>query len=211
MVLLSFLYLALAVGVFAPWHAARAVSCGFGSAIGGGQCRGFITDTAQTTWTVPSDWNSSSNTIEVIGGSGSGADGAGSNHGGGGGGGGAYAEVSNLNLAAGNSIPIQVGAGGQTLTFLSGSSTFFNASTCSGASVCAAGGSGGNGQTGGAGGTVAASVGTMIFAGGNGGNGGGTATNGGGGGGAAGPNGAGNNALRLLTIMPIYRHQFATG
>jgi hypothetical protein len=36
---------------------ARAINCGFGSDIGGGRCRGFITDTAQTTWSVPSDWN----------------------------------------------------------------------------------------------------------------------------------------------------------
>src|SRR6266849_6804920 len=85
--LVGFLCLAFVVGIFALPHGVRAaVSCGFGSAIAGGRCQGFITDTAQTTWTVPSDWTAS-NTIEAIGGSGQGADGAGSNHGGGGSGG----------------------------------------------------------------------------------------------------------------------------
>ena len=51
---------------------ARAIVCGFGSDIGGGVCRGFITDTNAGTWAVPSDWNSSNNTIETIGGGGGG-------------------------------------------------------------------------------------------------------------------------------------------
>ena len=32
----------------------------------------FVSSTAATTWTVPSDWNNASNTIEVIGGGGGG-------------------------------------------------------------------------------------------------------------------------------------------
>src|SRR5690349_169822 len=46
---------------------AHAITCGFGSDTGNGTCRGFITSTTATTWTVPSDWNSASNTIEAIG------------------------------------------------------------------------------------------------------------------------------------------------
>src|ERR1019366_5704547 len=52
--------------------------------------------TSGTTWTVPSDWNSSNNTIEAIGGGGGGADGSGSNVNGAGGAGGDYAKVSNV-------------------------------------------------------------------------------------------------------------------
>jgi hypothetical protein len=64
-----------------------------------------------TSWTVPSDWNSSNNTIETIGGGGGG--GAASN----GkissaGGGGAYSKITNLSLTASNSVTLQVGAGG---------------------------------------------------------------------------------------------------
>jgi hypothetical protein len=89
-VLFIFICLVLAAGFIAPKDAG-AISCGFGSNIGGNTCQGFITDTAQTTWTVPGDWNSASNTIELIGGGGNGAAGSGGGPGGtGNGGGGAY-------------------------------------------------------------------------------------------------------------------------
>src|SRR5579864_1615470 len=80
----------------------HAISCGFGSDIGGGRCRGFITNTAQTTWTVPGDWNSASNTIELIGGGGNGDAGSGGGAGGtgnGGGGAGNYVSISNQPLS----------------------------------------------------------------------------------------------------------------
>jgi hypothetical protein len=70
-----------------------AFACDFGSAVGGGSCRGYLT--SGTTWTVPSDWNTASNTIEVIGGGGGGQTGGTVSVGGGGG---AYAESTNVSL-----------------------------------------------------------------------------------------------------------------
>jgi hypothetical protein len=169
-----------------------------------------ITSTASTTWTVPSDWNNASNTIELIGGGGGGVNGvvAGA-PGGGGGGGGAYAKISNFSTSTtGGSVRIQVATGGGPAA--AGQITFFNwkgsgaTSTCSAVtmSLCAAAGVGGSTSSGGAGGTTANSVATSTFgaptstyAGGTGGNGAITTAGrgGGGGGGAGGPNGAGAN------------------
>ena len=53
----------------------------------------FLTSTTTTTWTVPSNWNSASNTIELVGGGGGGALGNNSVYSGSGGGGGAYAKI----------------------------------------------------------------------------------------------------------------------
>ena len=51
----------------------------------------FITSTTASTWTVPSDWNNASNSIECVGGGGGGAAGrSGSHYGSGGGGGGLF-------------------------------------------------------------------------------------------------------------------------
>jgi hypothetical protein len=72
-------------------ESAHATTCGTGSNItftdfGGGYCRGYIaggtaTSSSQNsgtgTWTVPSDWNSSNNKIEVISGGGGGDGGTG--------------------------------------------------------------------------------------------------------------------------------------
>lgn len=147
--------------------------------------------TSGTTWTVPSDWNSSNNTIEVIGGGGGGRTTPGSTAGGGGGGG-AYSKISNLTLTRGASVTIHVGAGGTPS--LIGGDTYFNAGTCPGASVCAKGGVGANNWNGASGGLSSDGVGSIKFSGGNGGDGGTNSnTGGGGGGGAAGPNGAGKN------------------
>lgn len=72
----------------------------------------YLTNTAATTWTVPSDWNNASNTIEVIGGgAGSGPAVAGV-----GGGGGAYSKAVNVSLTPGATVNIAVGAGGATST-----------------------------------------------------------------------------------------------
>lgn len=65
--------------------------------------------TSGTSWTVPSDWNNASNTIECIGG---GQNGAGTD--GSGGQGGGYGKVTNQ--AASGSISIQVGTNGATAT-----------------------------------------------------------------------------------------------
>lgn len=132
--------------------------------------------TSGTTWTVPSDWTSSSNTIEAIGGGGHGAS---NNHGGGSGGGGAYAKISNLSLTPGASVTYRV---------VATSDTVFNttATTCVGSptpSVCAAAGATASGTTDGTGGTAANSIGTVKYS--------GSAGNFSGGGNAAGPNGDG--------------------
>src|SRR3989344_8788301 len=116
------LTLSLAVGwIFSGWpqifnfppkiQEAQAITCGFGSDIGGGQCRGFLTDTGAATFTVPDDWNSSNNSIETIGGGGGGCGHSGV-AGTGGGGGGAYSKITNLALTPAASADIQVGLGG---------------------------------------------------------------------------------------------------
>ena len=134
--------------------------------------------TASGTWTVPADWNSSSNSIETIGGGGHSGT---SNIGGGGGGGGAYAKISNLSLTPGASVTYRV---------IATSDTVFNsaATTCGGAptpSVCAKAGTTASGGTNGTGGTAAASVGTTKYSGSDGASWGGN---------AAGPNGDGQAA-----------------
>ena len=93
----ALLLLILAIGAFAlaPMRA-YAYTCGSGASdeIGGNTrvCRHIVT--SGTSWTIPSDWNNASNTIEVIGGGGGGM--AGNIVGGGdAGGGGAYARVGN--------------------------------------------------------------------------------------------------------------------
>src|SRR3990167_5789290 len=86
---------------------AHAITCGFGSDIGGGECRGFIT--SGTTFAVPSDWNSNSNTVETIGGGGSGNN-VSNGQGGAGGGGGGYSKKTNVTVSG--TVTINVGAGG---------------------------------------------------------------------------------------------------
>jgi len=133
--------------------------------------------TSGVTWTVPSDWNSSNNTIEVIGG------GSNSDTGGNGGGGGAYAKSTNISLTPGATVNISVGG--------AGGDTWFNATSLSNAvsngSSVSVGAQGSQGQTGG---SASASVGTTAYSGGNGGS---TGTGPSGGGGAGGPNGNGGN------------------
>lgn len=170
--------------------------------------RVFITNTALSTYTVPSSWNDASNTIEVIGGGGGAGEGSGGNIGSGGGGG-AYSKSLNIDLSPGATVAIQVGGGGAVTT--AGEDTYF----CSSASNCAtiggtavvAGAKGGGAGTlgtdidGGSGGASTSGkayagvtengAGSQKYSGGNGGHAG---FNGGsGGGGAAGPYGAGAN------------------
>lgn len=130
--------------------------------------------TSGTSWTVPSDWTSSNNTIDAIG---SGGDGSTSSAGGGGG---AFARITNLSLTGGASVTYQIGVGSTDTVF---NSTTVSCTVAPVPSVCADGGADASGITNGAGGTTANSVGTTEYAGGS--------ASGGGGGGAAGPNGAG--------------------
>lgn len=147
--------------------------------------------TSGTTWTVPSDWNSSNNNIYLIGAGGGGGNTAisvNNKAAGGGGGGGGYTALTNFSAAPGSIISYTVGTstgnsdGGDT--------------TWNGGVIVAGGGKRGTATTtpssaGGAGGTG-------DFAGGSGGAGAfGTASStgygSGGGGGAGGPNGVGGN------------------
>jgi hypothetical protein len=69
------------------------------------------TDTTATTITVPADWNSASNTIEVIGGGGGGSDGFSGNDGGSACGGN-YAKKTNVALTQSAQVGIKVGIAG---------------------------------------------------------------------------------------------------
>jgi len=82
-----------------------------GVAIGGCEPK-IVFLTSGSTWTVPDDWNSADNSIEVIGGGGGGGSGATRGSKGGGGGGGAYSKVSNISLTPGGSVAYSVGAAG---------------------------------------------------------------------------------------------------
>jgi hypothetical protein len=128
--------------------------------------------TSGSTWTVPSDWDASSATIEAIGAGGNGAAGS-TTAGGGGGGGGAYAAISApSNINPGDVLSIQIGAAGGGPGSTGDSWLKDNTSTIvlraragtNGANTGAGGGSGG-----GAGGDTANSVGSTKFAGGTGG------------------------------------------
>ena len=153
--------------------------------------------TSGTSWTVPNDWNSASNTIEVIGGGGS--VGVAGNAGQGAGGGG-YSKKTNATLSAGASITYAVGAGGGGGggggdTYLCNSSSNCGSISDTAVIVGAKGGTGtGSNGSGAAGGAAGSGVGDVKYSGGNGGSNSNCCSNGGaGGGGAAGPNGAGWN------------------
>ncbi len=132
-------------------------------------------------WQVPANWNSSNNTIELIGGGAAGTNGL-ISQGSKGGGGGGYSEISNLSLVPGNNVTYNIGAAGVPGGG-AGGDTYFNGASCSGASVCAKGG------TSAGGGAAGGGTGTIKYSGGN--PGAGYMAFGGGGGGAAGPSGAG--------------------
>ncbi|MDB5244156.1 MAG: hypothetical protein JWN18_26 [Parcubacteria group bacterium] len=147
-----------------------------------------------TTWVVPSDWNSSSNSIETVGA------GGGTNFSYGGGGGGGYSKITNLTLTPGASVTYKIGAGSNAVN---GGDTYFCNSTSNCASLAgtavkvgAQGGRTNSAGTGGAGGAAISGVGTTKFSGGAGNSGsqsGCCAIAGGGGGGAAGPSGTGGS------------------
>lgn len=129
-----------------------------------------------STWTVPSDWNASGATIECIGPGGNG--GKDPNNGGGQGGG--YGKVTSpSNINVGDTLSIQIGAGGSTNpTWLKN-----NAST-----IIVQGDYGANASAGGS--RTQTNIGDVTYNGGVGGTPQGF-SGGGGGGGAAGPNGNG--------------------
>lgn len=171
-----------------------------------GMCRVYLT--SGTSWTVPLDWNSASNTVEVIGG-GAGASGSSISYSSAGAGAGGYSKVSNISLGVGQSVTYQVGSAGSAGAARNngdgpdggnGGDTFFNGSgsTCanSSPSVCAKGGNtsgdASNGsQAGGSGGASSGGVGTLKYSGGAGGSTDGGGFCGAGGGGAGGSGGSG--------------------
>lgn len=142
----------------------------------------FLTTTGTNSWTVPSDWNSSTNTIEVIGSGANGTSGTGG-QGAGGSAGGGYAKVTNAPLVGGQSLSY-------TIDNSTGGVTIFDGTTQANARVGATGGTAGtNAGVAGVGG-IGFGTGATVFSGGAGQAPGG-GTNSGGGGGAAGPNGNG--------------------
>jgi len=156
------------------------------------------------TYTSPSDWNNSSNTIELIAGGASGASESATTHVTGGGGG-EYGTVSNFSFATPGTTTAtyQIGAAGAAANSNpsdrdgnNGGASWFNGTTQAGATIGALNGvkgvHGAGSQNGGAGGT--GGVGSSHTTGGRGGNLTGASGSGAsGGGGAAGPNGNGNN------------------
>src|SRR5450631_1057904 len=111
-----------------PVNVSASTVCGSGSDIGSGLCRVYLTATASSTWTVPTDWTSSKNTIEAIGGGGGGgwdASGAG--------GGGEYRKFSNLATSSGAIINYIAGSGGaggaSCIKAASGTPTIFGTPT----------------------------------------------------------------------------------
>jgi len=201
---LRFLVIVGTFAIAAP-HA-YATTCDFGSSIGGGQCRGYLTSGVD--WTVPLDWNSANNTIEVIGGGGAGQEANNTANEGTPGGGGGYSEISNASLTPGSTVIYSVGAGGTT-TGQSGGATYFcnssSTSTClsiagSAVIVGAKGGGGGQASSPGAGGATSTAVGTVKYAGGSGGAFANFGADGEGGGGAAGPLGNGGNGGTITQV-----------
>ncbi len=118
-----------------------AITCGFGTDIGGGVCRGYLT--SGSSWTVPADWNNANNYIDAIGGGGAGGTD--------GGGGGAFARKTNVALTSGSAISYRIGGG-------TGGDTWFYSSSF----ILAKGASGTIG------GSVATSIGDLKYSGGNG-------------------------------------------
>ena len=177
--------------------------------------------TTGSTWTVPTDWVNSNNSIEVIG-AGGGGGGAfqqstgNGGEGGGGGGGGGYSKALNVTLTPGATVSINIGtAGGGGASSVSGTGggdTYLCNSTISCSSITdtavvagAKGGDAGAAGTstvvgaGGGGGASGSGVGNVNRDGGAGGSGGpfssSTGGGGGGGGGAAGPSSNGNGGV----------------
>jgi len=148
-----------------------------------------------TSWVVPSDWDSSNNTIEAIGAGGSAANAGGCPTAGGNGG--DYAKITNLTLTPGATVTVAIGAGSTHNSGTAGGDTYLCNATSNCASIAGSavqvGAKGGNYATNQSSPTAqstANDVGTTKHAGGQGG-GGSCSYTGGSGAGAAGPNGNG--------------------
>jgi len=138
--------------------------------------------TSGTSWVVPSDWNTSDNTVECIGGGGGGGGGGtgGEQWGAQGGGSGAYSKKLNVILTPGASITVQVGSAGTgsavDVNGTDGGDTWLNGANLAASSVGAKGGQGGKANTNsnplGAGGSSGGGIGDIKYSGGNGGGGG---------------------------------------
>lgn len=173
----------------------------------------LTTTGSNQTYTSPSDWNNSNNTVECLGGGGSGASRSRSTGHETGGGAGAYSAITNFSFASPGTTTAtyRVGSGGAAVVITgagnsagnSGTATWFNDTvdpgngTTNAKCSAAAGLAGANGtgsQNGGVGGATTSSWGQTKYAGGRGGNlTGASGAGGSGGGGAAGPAGAGGN------------------
>lgn len=172
----------------------------------------LTTTGSNQTYTSPSDWDNSNNTVECLGAGASGSVVRGTVGHSTGGGGGAYSSISNFSFASPGTTTAtyNVGDGGASITRSvninvtgnDGGPTYWNSTVDPGvgttnAKCSAAGGSGGSAGSGsrggGAGGSSGASWGQTKYSGGAGGGLTGASGSGGsGGGGAAGPNGDGN-------------------
>ncbi len=160
--------------------------------------------TSGTSWSVPTDWNSSANSIEVTGGGGGGGGSGTVDEDAAGGGGGAYSQTFNVTLSGSVTYAIGSagGGGGANSAGTAGGDTYFCSSTSNCASISGTavvvGAKGGSGAPAGTSGTVnggaaASGIGSTKYSGGLGGR--STAPfRPGGGGGAAGQHGAGGDA-----------------
>lgn len=123
--------------------------------------------TSGTTWSVPSDWDTTTNTIECLGAGGDGSAGTPATNSGAGGGSGGYAIISNTGssaIQAGDTLTIQVGAHG------SGNTTLLKNRSSTNILLCNAGGNA-SGTGHGNGPATTGEVGSTKLAGCNGGNG----------------------------------------
>lgn len=148
-----------------------------------------IVITSGTTWTVPGDWGSTSNTIEVIGAGGNGNPRCSLFPQTIGGGGGAYSKITNLVEAPGATVNIHIGgeSGGNQVSGVGDGTWVGSAVTV----YAESGWDGGDCGNPGRGGASANGVGTVKFTGGIAALGSGLGNGVGSGGGAAGPHGAG--------------------
>ena len=167
---------------------------------GGGAKTQVITTVGAGTFSTPSDWNNSNNSIEGIAGGGGGANA----YAGPGGGGGAYSKVVNQTISG--SVAFNVGAGGaggvasstDTAGGAGGDTWVGNAAEGS-AFLVAKGGAGGSGAGPVAGGAASAGVGSVKYSGGASGTSGSGSSGGGGAGGPAGNGAAGGSTSATAT------------
>lgn len=107
----------MAALILLPFSADAATCTGVGGTLSGGTCTIILTSptSSNQTFTSPSDWNNSANTIEVIGAGGSaGASAKATTATATGGGGGAYSKITNFSFASPGvtTATYQIGGGG---------------------------------------------------------------------------------------------------